>query len=111
MVRPPFIVLLLGVLTAAAAAAAEPGPALISITQRQFAPQELQLPAGVKVRLLVKNTDALPAEFESYDLSREVIVPPHGSVTVFIGPLAPGKYQFFNDFNPDAKGWIVVTKP
>lgn len=78
------------------------------IKSRQFAPQTLHLPAGQKVQLSVQNQDAIPVEFESYDLSREVIVPPGGKVNVYVGPLKPGKYAFFDDFNPAAKGWILV---
>lgn len=75
---------------------------------RHFVPQSLTLPAGKKVRLTVHNHARLPAEFESYDLSREVVVPPGGTVHIYVGPLKPGKYHFFNDFNPAARGWIVV---
>ena len=30
--------------------------------------------------------------------------------TIFIGPLDPGSYQFFNDFNHDMQG-TIVAKP
>ena len=65
----------------------------------------------LQVKLLIHNQDSLPAEFESYDLSREVVVPGHSSVTVYIGPLSPGRYNFFNDFNHAAQGWVVVAAP
>lgn len=83
-------------------------PLTLAIKSRQFEPAELQLPPGKKVQLVVHNQDAIPAEFESYDLSREVIIPPGGKAKVYIGPLEPGNYQFFDDFNPAAKGQIVV---
>lgn len=97
-------------LTAAvvAPAAASDARATLAISQRQFVPQTLSLPAGQKVRVTVRNHDKIPAEFESYDLSREVVVPPGGTVQLYVGPLKPGKYNFFDDFNPNAKGWIVV---
>jgi plastocyanin len=87
-----------------------PNPQL-SIRDQQFAPAQLAIPAGTKVELVVVNEDALPAEFESYDLSREVVVPGHSQVKIFIGPLDPGKYKFFNDFHQQSEGWIVVTAP
>jgi hypothetical protein len=60
------------------------------------------------VQLIIKNDDDLPAEFESYDLSREIVVPSHSQVKVFIGPLDPGRYRFFNDFHQESEGWVVV---
>ncbi|HSC48261.1 MAG TPA: cupredoxin domain-containing protein [Gammaproteobacteria bacterium] len=81
----------------------------LSIRGRGFSPAELNLPAGVQVQLLIHNEDDLPAEFESYDLSREVVVPAHGQVKVYLGPLDPGRYRFFNDFYPSAEGWVVVA--
>ena len=83
-------------------------PPLLLMQHKQFVPQQLALPAGVKVKLTVRNMDAIPAEFESYDLSREVVVPGHGEIEVYVGPLEPGRYEFFNDFNHDMKGAVVV---
>ena len=82
----------------------------LAISNRQFVPASLTLPAGKKVHVTVHNHDKFPAEFESYDLSREIIVPPGGTVSLYVGPLKPGKYHFFDDFNPGAKGSIVVHK-
>ncbi|MGH7035902.1 MAG: cupredoxin domain-containing protein, partial [Stellaceae bacterium] len=50
----------------------------------------LTLPANTKVKVVVKNVDAIPAEFESTDLSREVVIPGHTSVMIYFGPLPPG---------------------
>ena len=82
----------------------------LGIANREFAPKELPLPAGVKLKLEIRNDDTFPAEFESNDLSREVVVPAHAKVVIYLGPLEPGRYRFFNDFNPAAEGWVVVGK-
>ena len=100
-----FALLLLGV--AATALAAD--PITLEIKNQAFVPQELSVPAGVKVQLVVRNEDDLPAEFESYDLSREIVVPAHGQVKVYIGPLDPGRYRFFNDFHQESEGWVNVA--
>jgi plastocyanin len=97
--------------TAVAQAADETPTAQLEIAQHRFSPRELRVAPGVRVKLLVRNDDALPAEFESYDLSREVVVPGHSQVTVYIGPLEPGRYNFFNDFDRSAQGWVVVGQP
>ena len=82
-------------------------PVLV-IHGQQFEPGELALPAGTKLKLVIRNQDSLPAEFESSDLSREVIVPANGEVTIYVGPLEPGRYQFFNDFNRAMQGTVVA---
>jgi len=89
------------------ALAADPLPVLV-IHGQQFEPRELALLAGTKLKLVIRNRDALPAEFESYDLSREVLVPANGEVTIYVGPLEPGRYQFFNDFNRAMQGTVVA---
>ena len=81
----------------------------VTIRGHRFEPSELQVPAGVKLRLIVRNADATVEEFESYSLHREKIVPGGGEITLLIGPLSPGTYDFFGDFNPQtAQGRIIV---
>ena|SRR5579859_2999974 len=109
MRRPALAAALCLALTAGAAIAAD--PVTVEIKGQAFVQQEIAVPAGVKVELLVRNEDALPAEFESYDLSREIVVPAHGQVKLFIGPLDPGRYRFFNDFHQESEGWVVVAAP
>jgi hypothetical protein len=83
-------------------------PPLLTMHDGQFEPKQLEIASGVKVKLVVRNLDAIPAEFESYDLSREIVVPGHGEIEVYVGPLEPGRYEFFNDFNHDMQGAVVV---
>jgi hypothetical protein len=93
----------------AAPARADEPTALISIKDHQFHPSEVEIPAGVKVKLIVRNGDSTPEEFESAELHREKVVPPGSDVNVYVGPLRPGRYEFFGDFNPKtARGFLVV---
>lgn len=92
------------------ALAADEPPIVLMIHNSKFEPNQLVLPSSTKLKLVVRNLDALPTEFESYDLSREIVVPGHGEVTIYIGPMEPGNYQFFNDFNHEMQG-LVVAKP
>ncbi len=79
------------------------------IRNHQFEPTELTVPAGQKIELHVKNADATPEEFESASLRREKIVTGGQVATIYIGPLAPGRYEFFGDFNPKtARGFVVA---
>ena len=93
--------------TPVSALAADP-QVMISIKDHQFMPAEVPTPAGVKVELIIKNEQAVNAEFESTVLHREKIVPAGGQISVFVGPLAPGSYEFFDDFNRAANGRLIV---
>jgi plastocyanin len=80
----------------------------IVLKNNQFVPSEVQIPAGVKVKLVVRNDNATPSEFESTEFHREKIVSPGQEITVFVGPLDPGSYEFFDDFHPETRGHLVV---
>lgn len=79
------------------------------IKDHHFHPATLEVPAGKKIKLIVKNEDPTPEEFESHDLQREKIIAGNGKGIVFVGPLEPGEYSFFGEFNMDtALGKLVV---
>lgn len=81
----------------------------LTIRDHQFQPTELEVPAGKKIQLQVVNQDASAEEFESTDLHREKIVTGGGKIIVYVGPLSPGRYEFFGDFHPKtARGHIVA---
>jgi len=83
----------------------------ILIKDHLFYPDELVIPANTKVKLLVKNQDATPEEFESYELNREKVIPGNTQAIIFVGPLPPGIYQFFGEFFPKtAQGKIIVKE-
>jgi hypothetical protein len=82
----------------------------LSIKNHAFVPAEVDIPTGQKIKLIVKNEDSTPSEFESFELNREKIVPPGGEVPVFIGPLDAGAYPFFDDFHRDTTNGKVVAK-
>jgi plastocyanin len=104
-----FAALSLVMLGDALPAYADDATAQISIKNKAFDPAELTVPANQKVKITVTNNDGEAAEFESLELNREKIVPAHDSVTVYVGPLDPGTYPFFNDFDPNkAKGKIIA---
>ena len=96
------------VLAAASPVLAADPQVLISIKDHQFVPSDVPTPAGVKVELIVKNDQAVNAEFESTALHREKIIRAGGQISVFVGPLEPGTYEFFDDFNRATRGRLVV---
>jgi high-affinity iron transporter len=82
----------------------------VEFRDHRFVPDRIEVPAGVKFRLTVKNTDSTADEFESTDLNREKLVPPGQTITVFLGPLDPGTYHFFGDFHQDTARGVIVAK-
>jgi plastocyanin len=97
-----------GLLVTAAVQAAEPEVMLV-IKNHRFEPAELKVPAGQKVKLVVHNQDATPEEFESHSLNREKVIPGGQKATIFIGPLKPGRYGFFGEYNEKtAQGTVVA---
>lgn len=81
----------------------------IEIKDHKFSPSQIEIPAGTKAKLLVKNLDKTPEEFESHDLRREKVIPGGKEATILIGPLKPGTYKFVGEYNEStAKGEIIV---
>lgn len=96
----------IGMWSAQAAAAEE---IVIQIKNHQFEPAQIVVPANKKIKLKVQNLDSTAEEFESYELDREKVVAGNATVSIFVGPLAPGAYPFFGEFNPTtAKGQITA---
>lgn len=83
----------------------------LTIKDHAFEPKEITLPAGKKVKLVVVNKDATPAEFESKPLGREKVIPGKASATINLGPLKPGRYAFVEEYHENeaaAQGTIIV---
>ncbi len=80
----------------------------ISIKDHRFQPAQIHAPANVPIVLKVKNLDPTPMEFESVSLRVEKVVTGNSEGTIRLRPLSPGSYNFFDDFNQQANGLLVV---
>ena len=81
----------------------------LRIRDHKFVPAQLTVPANVKFKLIVINEDPTPEEFESHELNREKIVTGKGRITVFLGPLKPGRYPYFGEFHMQtAQGALIA---
>jgi hypothetical protein len=98
-----------GLAVSAFVQAAEPEIALV-IKNHRFEPAELKVPANQRVKLIVHNQDSTPEEFESHSLNREKVIPGGAKATVFIGPLKPGRYTFFGEYNEKTAQGAVVAE-
>ena len=82
----------------------------ITIKDHKFIPAEVRVPAGKKVKLIIENQDATAEEFESHELNREKIIAPRSKASVYIGPLNPGSYPFFGEFNAATARGVVIAE-
>jgi hypothetical protein len=80
----------------------------ISVKNHRFQPAEIQAPAKVPIELRVKNLDPTPMEFESVSLRVEKVVTGNSEGIIRLRPLEPGRYNFFDDFNQQTTGVLVV---
>lgn len=80
----------------------------IAVKNHRFEPTEIQAPANRPLAITVKNLDAAPIEFESVSLRVEKVIAPGAVGTVNVRPLAPGRYEFFDDFHPETRGALTI---
>lgn len=75
----------------------------------QLIPHTLNVPAGVRFKIVVRNEGHDAIEFESLQLRKEKVLVPGAESFVVIAPLNPGEYEFFDEFHPDTgRGRIIV---
>jgi hypothetical protein len=80
----------------------------ISVKDHRFQPSQISAPANRPISIKVKNLDAAPMEFESVSLRVEKVIAPGSEGVVNVRALAPGRYEFFDDFHQETRGVLVV---
>ena len=80
----------------------------LTVENGQFSPAELAAPANKPLVIVIRNNGAKAMEFESVSLRVEKIVAAKSQGSVRVRALAPGRYEFFDDFNKSTKGTLVV---
>ena len=105
--RIAFVVLLMAM---AGLARAEDPTFELALRNHQFTPAEITVPAGQKIKLVVKNEDATPEEFESKKLNREKVIPARSQATIFVGPLKPGESPFVGEYHEKTATGRLIAK-
>ena len=82
----------------------------LTIRNHQFVPDQLVVPAGKKIKLVISNADSTPEEFESYTLNREKVIPGNSKASVYLGPLEPGKYEFIGEFHEATARGVIEAQ-
>lgn len=109
MSRPPLALAAATLVALGFALPALADDAVLTIKDHKFDPAKLELPAGAEHKILVKNLDGTPEEFESESLDIEKVIAGGQEASFTIGPLDPGSYEFYGEFHEDtAQGQIVV---
>ena len=82
----------------------------LTIKDGRYLPEQVEIPAGQKIKLVIKNDGPGPEEFESSDLNREKLIKDGKTAEVTIGPLNPGTYKFIGEFHPKTAQGRIVAK-
>jgi hypothetical protein len=80
----------------------------ISVKNHQFQPAQVRAPANRPITLRVRNLDTVAMEFESVSLRVEKVVAPNSEGIINVRALAPGSYEFFDDFHQQTRGTLIV---
>lgn len=96
--------------TSLAVLAAEMASFPLTIKEGRFSPEVVEVPAGEKFKLIVKNEGPGAEEFESSDLNREKVIPAGRQADITLGPLKPGSYHFYGEFNPKTANGQIIAK-
>jgi len=100
----------LALLALGPAAFADDATLVLELKDHKFSPANPTIPAKTRVKVTVKNLDSTPAEFESQDFDAEKVVPPNGQITVNVGPLDPGTYDFYDEYHQQQSTTQLTVK-
>ena len=102
--------LAIGVLLASQPAMAEDPSFEIVARDGRLSPEVLEVPAGVKLKLILRNEGNAPVEFESLALRVEKVLGPNAMAKVTVQPLTPGTYVFVDEFHAETGKMKLLAK-
>lgn len=81
----------------------------ITVKDGVFTPKRLEVPAGQRIKLMLKNAGRGPLEFENLNLRVEKILTA-GAESFVVVKLPPGEHVFVDEFNIAAGQLLIVAK-
>jgi hypothetical protein len=107
------LALWLGLSWAAPAQAQTPPSALptfnITVKDGVFMPNRLEVPAGQRIKLMLKNAGRGPLEFENINLHVEKILAA-GAESFVVVKLSAGEHRFVDEFNIATGELLVIAR-
>ncbi|MBC7715209.1 MAG: cupredoxin domain-containing protein [Rhizobacter sp.] len=82
----------------------------LHIKNHKYDLEKIEVEANKKFKLKIYNDDSSSEEFESKSMVVEKFIGPKKSITITIGPLKPGSYDYFADFHPSTGKGILIAK-
>ena len=80
------------------------------LENHKFSPAEVRVPANKKIRIVIENRDDTPEEVESKGLHVEKVVAAKSKGVVFVGPLKPGNYTFYGEYNEATAQGVLIAE-
>ena len=102
------VLLAIAVLFPSGDATAQNASIAISVKDHRFQPAQISGPANRPLSIRVRNLDSTAMEFESVSLRVEKVIAAGSEGVVNVRALAPGRYEFFDDFHQETRGTLVV---
>lgn len=95
----------------AASARAEELPTFAIVAKDgRLEPAQLEVPAGRRIKLTLRNAGTSPVEFENLNLRVEKVLAPGASSFVVTPPLKPGAHLFIDEFHPETGKMQLIAK-
>lgn len=81
----------------------------VTIRDGVFSPKRVEVPAGQRIKFILKNEGPGPLEFENADLHVEKIVAA-GAESFVVFKLPPGEHMFVDEFNIATGELLVIAR-
>ncbi|MHA7598639.1 cupredoxin domain-containing protein [Alicycliphilus sp. T452] len=103
--------LALGLLLGPAQAGAQGLPTFTVIARDGLLlPARLEVPAGQRLKLVLRNEGQGPVEFENLNLRVEKVLAPGASSFVVTPPLKPGVHEFIDEFHAETGRMQLIAR-
>lgn len=73
---------------------------VVEVTDGVFQPKRLEVPAQTRFKIELVNHGPGPLEFENDEMNIEKVLGAGARSFLVLPPLAPGKHEFVDEFNP-----------
>jgi hypothetical protein len=91
------------------AAAQELPSFTVTLRDGRITPAQIEVPAGRKIKLVIRNEGTSPCELENLDLRVEKVLAPGANSFVVIHSLKPGRYKFIDEFHSDGSTLELIA--